>query len=1758
MAKDARPLQPQMTRQEVNHRPPYQHSVSTGALRAGLIGAGIALVLTGVEVLVWVIVAHSLPVFLWYALIIQVVVCVLLALALNRPLALSRYARDVARATERYRSLYTPLSDWLTLYMTSITCYQHSPDPAIPERAQELSLLDLVRPGNQFLVDPQEHLVVLGETGAGKTTALYFFQFMALLRRRSVIFGRQKIPIYVPLRNYNLFLKAHAAWYAQEAALQPGMARLLDFLADSDMPGIHHVRPYLRRLADQGRLLLLYDGLHEIEETYQPDVIAELVELMSQSRSRVIVACREVDYMRQPQLAQAVEANLVARVVVEPLVEEQARNFVESYIESESSGKKWRHTAGQIMDMIVHTRLRTACSTPLLMLALLSVIDSIGIERGKRLDTRGRLLRAYTAHLVQQAQNQPAWHKRAPQEKEVLLFLGEIACAARWSNTPLAIQLHEREHLLQIGQPSLEEHAGALQAWLGEHSDDIFLSDNQHETYSRAEISDLLAFALDAALLAISPRGILSFRHEMLAAYVVAEYFVTLQAVYDTPLQPTSFAGLLAQAMKREDATDAYTRWSLPLALWAGILDDPLAQAQRFIEYGRAHPAATLDTLALSLLCMGVASAPPYVTHEPVVMPPGLEETLHEALQDGPQRVALARSITRHAEEDAQEIYQTLYALLMLPDIDELIILLDMEVVPSLLFERLREIVDDSAYDAQVKRLVRVIGHLGAVAVPQAAALSRADVGRGPRLRSAAINILGGTGEQSAVDALNACLYDQDPTIVGRAANAMIRLGPELTLPSLVEELENLTSTSATAQVHAVALRIIEHFLDESDPERQLMDEQRQQVMGILSLILQGGYAPEIQQKAREMLVKQGRAAEESVGGEMAVEVFIQNLAANGEQVASGAARSLGEIGAAGTPALLKALRQSPPPALAARIVQILGNGRDPRAMSALLRLLDNPSPIVLQQVGKALQLFAPESIPGLIYQVLQGEDDLIATGAEQILGDIGEAAVEPVVEALIPVVPGRTHLLVHVLARVHNLQAVPTLIALLETQTSAAQAPDEVDQQLTLALIEALGQFQHEQVVAPLIDMLASANPLFYEGSVNALSSLGEMACEQLIDALDVDQEPSIASRIERALLGMTPFPGERLLAVYAWGSDAQAQHITNVFVSKGPEAAQLLVSNLFHPDQRVQSYVREAIGRMPGHVIVPALLEIIDHPDRNWRDVIANYLLQNPQEAIPPLVSLLDDNARGVAAQSLLLEFGPAILSALVTGLDSLNSMAHERSRALVVELARQSPQTLAGVVQLFAHTPPPPQRARETLISLLANELADISVPVLLDGLEDAHLVGDVSETLISMVRRGNARSEPVLYALLDALRIPSRRHGAEITLVEIGTQAVPAVGNLITDDDPAIAQVAQNILCEMGTPAFSFIWAAHSDVNNPARREAARAIFRRMPTVVIKDELVELLSSDSPDDISMALALLLERIHDEDMQPGREREMIPVLLEHAQMHSDQRASLRILALLLLLGGRAIADYTAQVLYDFPNHSRIFLYAFLLLGEVAEETLLEMLHDPDAPPLLRAETAGVLGTLTPRMDILEYAKMLVEYGLWAGHSQGFTDVLQVDQLNIALRALGGLLAGGHWHAAELQQLRMQSKESSPERELYDILLGWRYGPYIDSLEKEVEREREEHKRHMHILSGEILTLRTANNDLERELEGLHHEHGKRGRELEEATQAAGELSDSLERATRDKQSLRIELEHLIAERDQLAARNAYLEQVVSELQE
>ena len=180
----------------------------------------------------------------------------------------------------------------------------------------------------------------------------------------------------------------------------------------------------------------------------------------------------------------------------------------------------------------------------------------------------------------------------------------------------------------------------------------------------------------------------------------------------------------------------------------------------------------------------------------------------------------------------------------------------------------------------------------------------------------------------------------------------------------------------------------------------------------------------------------------------------------------------------------------------------------------------------------------------------------------------------------------------------------------------------------------------------------------------------------------------------------------------------------------------------------------------------------------------------------------------------------------------------------------------------------------------------------------------------------------------------------------------------VGELITDQDEMVARAAQHILQEIGAPALPFIWIAHGDTSNRARREAAMNIFHTMPTEEIKDALVDLLTSDQPGDIAMAQALLLERIHDEETLPAANQEMIPALIQYVQIHEKERTSLRVMALLFLHGGDSVIRHLVQVLYDYPEHYEQLVHAFLFLGDEAIIALLNILNDPHAPMSLRAE--------------------------------------------------------------------------------------------------------------------------------------------------------------------------------------------------------
>lgn len=1678
----------------------------------------------------------ALP-FMLLLVLIALILFSLLAFFLARPAGLIRYLRHVHKAQQEYHDLYTPLTALANIRRALDEYEQGTNAPTVAIEEEQVSILDLVQ-------QQDTHQLILGVPGAGKTMALRVYQYSASQQPLKLIFRRERVPVYVPMKNYSLYLKKMQpipVGAASDDAPDEPLVTILDFLYESDLPGMRSLRPYVYRLAQQGRLLLLCDGLNEVDSNYLSQVGQELVTLMRTSENRLVMTCREVDYREQSEFVQLVDEGQAERVVIYPLQTDQIYEFVETYVTAQ--GDQWRHTAGQIMQVIDRSRLRYHCTNPMMLFTLMGIIDKIGVERGKLIDTRGRLLREYVKQLIEYEQQQAKWKRSAPQEQEVIRFLSEIACAARWANDRNAIQLHVSTPPATIGRearggPSFVELADELQYWLDEHqAHGPFATAEGNDEPSQGQYDDLallLQFSLSAVLIEVSASGVLSFRHELIAEYFVAEYFFAVNKKR-SPAQ-----------VIREDLLENVGRWSEPVAIWAGLQDNPLLLAERFGTLGSNNPAYVLQALALALVCVGVLWTPPQAEiQRTVLLPSSVEEALSIAVRNRAAREELARIFTRCAEEGGQEVYRSLLPLIMVDGVDDLLALLDQTIVPELLFTQLQDAVDNVAYEAQVKRLVRVLSRFGGTVVERAVKLSLSAPERSIRLRAAAINILGGTSDARAVEPLVARLSDTETFIIERATNALIRLGPELVLISVLRELENRTASPFRMRIHRATLTILARFLEEQALLRKVTPMQYQRILDTLVPVLTSNYQsePEVQQQAIQILVRQCRGngvnAAQNTRIEKVVEALLRYLPSQNEVAARNVIRTLQDIGTPATPFLLGLLDQQSD-LLRTRVVEIFKTVHDPLALARLLRLVSDPSSSVQQQVAQVLRFYAPESIPGLISLVLSDTSDLVAEHATHILISIGNAVVEPILAVILDVVPERTRLLVQVLENIHDTRSIPALITLLQTPH---QEP-----LLAIALIHALSHFPDKRVVSPLLAMLADTNPLLCEEGVNALSQLGPVAFGDLVAALAMQQEPAVMQRVHRALLGMKPFPAEQLVQLLPQASEQQIQQILSLFKVQGLESAQVLVKHLLDKNEYIRDYTQQVLNDMSGPIVVPALLEGLSQlPLR--REI--NTIILQYSEAIPPLVELLGEHERGDAAAAILPQFGSSILRPLISGLDDQRSSARERAQRILVALVRQSTDeqiVLREIIALF--NPRPPQQARSLLLSVLTHELADVSRPALLEGLEDAHLIDDVSEAFADLARRQPLQSE-VMDVLLQALSVDERRRGAEISLVKIGAPAVPRVGELIVNQDTAVARAAKQIMGNIGVPALPFIWNAHSDKSNPARRAAALEVFHNMPTEVIKDELIALLVSHKSEDIAMAVSLLLDRIDDEDQQTYADRIMIPELIDYTQTHGVEEINLRIIALLLLLGEDAISDYLLQSLDDHALQRKQLIYVLLLLGADTQKAVLEMFSDPMTAAPLRAELAALLGMVTAPESIVEFAQNLSQYG---SLSSNRTSLLQPEQLAISLRALGGLLAGGHWNTRTLQELRDASPEASPVHELASILLGERYAPLVAKLLEDLQNEKDIRQKEMAAFTIRLIAEQNRALAAEDELEKIMREHGFRGDELNDVMHERDAMRGNLDQILKEKNALRANLDQMVKDRNML---NMQLKQALKEIE-
>ncbi len=119
-------------------------------------------------------------------------------------------------------------------------------------------------------------LMVLGKPGAGKTT---FLQYLAVQCNQGH-FQSHLVPVFIPLKNF------------AEDALDEGNFSLLDYInQEFERSGVG--REEVENLLTQGRLLILLDGLDEVSEAANNEVIKQIRKLSDKYyKNQVVITCR--------------------------------------------------------------------------------------------------------------------------------------------------------------------------------------------------------------------------------------------------------------------------------------------------------------------------------------------------------------------------------------------------------------------------------------------------------------------------------------------------------------------------------------------------------------------------------------------------------------------------------------------------------------------------------------------------------------------------------------------------------------------------------------------------------------------------------------------------------------------------------------------------------------------------------------------------------------------------------------------------------------------------------------------------------------------------------------------------------------------------------------------------------------------------------------------------------------------------------------------------------------------------------------------------------------------------------------------------------------------------------------------------------------------------------------------------------------------------------------------------------------------------
>jgi HEAT repeat protein len=542
--------------------------------------------------------------------------------------------------------------------------------------------------------------------------------------------------------------------------------------------------------------------------------------------------------------------------------------------------------------------------------------------------------------------------------------------------------------------------------------------------------------------------------------------------------------------------------------------------------------------------------------------------------------------------------------------------------------------------DWQVRRAaaaaLREIGD--AAAVPGLlAALGDADA----NVREAAAAALGEIGDAAAVPGLLAALGDADWRVRRAAAAALGEIGDAAAVPGLLAALRDAeedvrrAAAAALGQIGAPAVPGLLAALRDAE------EDVRRAAAAALGEIGDAAAVPGLLAALGDAswYVREAAAAALGQIGAPAVPGLLAALRDADANVREAAAAALGEIGyAAAVPGLLAALRDAEWSVreVAAAALREIG---DAAAVPGLLAALGDANADVRRAAAWALgQIGNAAAVPGLLAALGDADAD-VRQAAAVALREIGDAAAVPgLLAALGDADADVRRAAAKALGQIGDAAAVPGLLAALgdaeaNVRQAAAKALGQIgdaaavpgllaalgdaDADVRRAAAKALGQIGDAAAVPGLLAALGDADADVRRAAAAALGEIGAPAVPGLLAALgDADADVRRAAAALGEIGDAAAVPG--LLAALG-DADADVRRAAAALGEIGAPAVPGLLAALRDADWQVRRAAAAALREIGDAAAVPGLLAALGDADADVRRAAAA-ALRNLLPASPP----------------------------------------------------------------------------------------------------------------------------------------------------------------------------------------------------------------------------------------------------------------------------------------------------------------------------------------------------------------------------------------------------------------------------------------------------------------------------------------------------------------------------------------------------------